>query len=107
MLAESLVGVVSQMLVKKRGGGRAAALEILVGTPAVRNLIREGKTHQIPSTMQVGGRSGMQTMETALVQLIQRGVIDLAEARARMPGSEMLNALQQRTAAAAPGRAYG
>ena len=100
MLAESLVGVVSQMLVKKRGGGRAAALEILVGTPAVRNLIREGKTHQIPSTMQVAGRSGMQTMEAAMVQLIQRGVIEIAEARARMPGSEMLNALQQRAAAA-------
>src|SRR6185436_19803904 len=47
MMSELLLGVVSQMLVKKRGGGRAAALEILVGTPAVRNLIREGKTHQI------------------------------------------------------------
>ncbi len=98
MLAESLLGVVSQMLVKKRGGGRAAALEILVGTPAVRNLIREGKTHQIPSSMQVGGKSGMQTMEAALVGLVTRGVIDLAEARARMPSSEMLNMLVKTSA---------
>jgi twitching motility protein PilT len=102
MLSESLVGVVSQMLVKKRGGGRAAALEILVGTPAVRNLIREGKTHQIPSTMQVAGKSGMQTMEGALVSLVSRGTIDLAEARSRMPGSEMLNMLLK-TSATQPG----
>lgn len=95
MMSESLIGVVSQMLVKKRGGGRAAALEILVGTPAVRNLIREGKTHQIPSSMQVAGKSGMQTMESALVGLVTRGVVDLGEARARMPGSEMLAMLQK------------
>jgi twitching motility protein PilT len=95
MMSESLIGVVSQMLVKKRGGGRAAALEILVGTPAVRNLIREGKTHQIPSSMQVAGKSGMQTMEAALVGLVTRGVVDLAEARARMPSSEMLTMLQK------------
>jgi len=103
MLSESLLGVVSQMLVKRRGGGRAAALEILVGTPAVRNLIREGKTHQIPSSMQVAGKSGMQTMEAALVSLVTRGVIDLAEARTRMPGSEMLSMLQKTAAAGASG----
>ena len=102
MMSESLVGVVSQMLVKKRGGGRAAALEILVGTPAVRNLIREGKTHQIPSSMQVAARSGMQTMEAALVSLVTRGIIDLAEARLRMPSSEMLTMLHK-TAATGPG----
>jgi twitching motility protein PilT len=103
MMSESLLGVVSQMLVKKRGGGRAAALEILVGTPAVRNLIREGKTHQIPSSMQVAGRSGMQTMEMALVNLVTRGVIDVAEARARMPSSEMLTMLQRTSTAGASG----
>jgi twitching motility protein PilT len=103
MMSESLIGVVSQLLVKKRGGGRAAALEILVGTPAVRNLIREGKTHQIPSSMQVAGKSGMQTMEAALVGLVTRGVVDLAEARARMPSSEMLNMLQKTAAGAGPG----
>jgi twitching motility protein PilT len=95
MLSESLVGVVSQMLIKKRGGGRAAALEILVGSPAVRNLIREGKTHQIPSSMQVAGRAGMQLMETALMNLVTRGVVDVAEARMRMPSSEMLSMLQR------------
>ena len=95
MLSESLIGVVSQLLVKKRGGGRAAALEILVGTPAVRNLIREAKTHQLPSSMQVAGKSGMQTMEAALVGLVTRGVVDLAEARSRLPSSEMLSMLQK------------
>ncbi|HMI93044.1 MAG TPA: type IV pilus twitching motility protein PilT [Polyangiales bacterium] len=101
MLSESLLGVLSQMLVKKRGGGRVGVLEILVGTPAVRNLIREGKTHQIPSTMQVAGKSGMQTMEMALSNLVTRGVIELAEARARMPSSEVLAAMQRNAPAGA------
>ncbi len=92
MLSESIVGVVSQMLVKTAQGKRAAALEILLGTPAVKNLIREGKIHQIPSILQVGGKVGMQTMEAALVDLVARNVVPLAEARARMPGSEMLAA---------------
>jgi twitching motility protein PilT len=103
MLADSLIGVVSQMLIKKRNGGRTAALEILVGTPAVRNLIREGKTHQIPSSMQVAGKSGMQTMEAALMHLVTRGVVDVAEARARMPSSEMLSVLQRTAPAGANG----
>src|SRR6478609_9028163 len=63
MLSESLQAVITQTLLKKRAGGRIAALEILIGTPAVRNLIREGKTHQLPSVLQVGGKVGMQTME--------------------------------------------
>jgi twitching motility protein PilT len=103
MLSESLIGVVSQMLLKKKSGGRAAGLEILVGTAAVRNLIREGKTHQIPSTMQVAGKSGMQTMEAALVTLVGRGVVELSEARARMPGSEVLASLQRALPAGATG----
>jgi twitching motility protein PilT len=85
MLSESLLGVATQMLLKKTGGGRIAALEILVGTPAVRNLIREGKTHQIPSAMQVGARAGMQTMEAAVVDLISKGLVTVDEARTRMP----------------------
>jgi len=85
MISESLLGVCTQMLLTKVGGGRAAALEILVGTPAVRNLIREGKTHQIPSAMQVGGKAGMVTMEAAVMDLISRGVVTLDEARKRMP----------------------
>ena len=85
MLSESLIGVITQMLLHKIGGGRAAALEILIATPAVRNLIRENKTHQIPSAMQVGGKVGMQTMEAAVMDLIAKNVVTLDEARKRMP----------------------
>ncbi|MEO8701967.1 MAG: type IV pilus twitching motility protein PilT [Kofleriaceae bacterium] len=85
MVSESLLGVCTQMLLAKTTGGRAAALEILVATPAVRNLIRENKTHQIPSAMQVGGKVGMQTMEAAVMELIKKGDVSLDEARKRMP----------------------
>jgi twitching motility protein PilT len=90
MLSESLLGVVAQTLLKKRGGGRVGAHEILVGTPAVKNLIREGKTHQIPSAIQVGARWGMQTMEAAIAALIANGVVAPADGRAGMgaPGME-------------------
>ncbi len=90
MLSESLLGVVAQMLVKKRTGGRIGVTEVLIGTPAVRNLIREGKTHQVLSTMQVGQKVGMQTMEATLAGLVTQGVVTLGEARSRMPGSEVL-----------------
>ncbi len=93
MLSESLLGVVAQMLVKKKTGGRQAALEILLGTPAVKNLIREGKTHQLPSVMQVSGKLGMQTLESALVDLVTAGTISIDEARARHPSSEVLASL--------------
>jgi twitching motility protein PilT len=79
MLSESLEAVVSQTLVKKKGGGRIAACEILVGVPAVRNLIREAKLHQIPSMMQAGQRAGMQTLDMALADLAKRGLIDQSE----------------------------
>jgi twitching motility protein PilT len=85
MLSESLLGVCTQMLLPKVGGGRAAALEILVATAAVRNLIRENKTHQIPSAMQVGGKVGMQTMEAAVMDLINKRVVSIEDARSRMP----------------------
>ena len=85
MLSESLLGVCTQMLLPKVGGGRCAALEILVATPAVRNLIRESKTHQIPSAMQVGGKVGMQTMEAAVMDLIHKKLVTIEDARARMP----------------------
>jgi twitching motility protein PilT len=85
MISESLLGVCTQMLMKRAGGGRVAALEILVGTPAVRNLIREGKTHQVPSAMQVGGKVGMQTMEAAVAALVSSGAVTLEEARGRIP----------------------
>jgi twitching motility protein PilT len=106
MVSESLLGVCTQMLMHKTGGGRAAALEILVATPAVRNLIREGKTHQIPSAMQVGGKAGMQTMEAAVMDLIQRGVITADEARKRVP--ELAHALDKNIGpAGAPARGVG
>ena len=73
--AESIEAVITQTLLKKKGGGRTAALEIMTGTTAVRNLIREGKIHQIPGTMQVSQKDGMQTMDMALINLINRGII--------------------------------
>ncbi|HUQ04558.1 MAG TPA: type IV pilus twitching motility protein PilT [Kofleriaceae bacterium] len=85
MVSESLLGVATQMLLHKVGGGRAAAIEVLVGTPAVRNLIREGKTHQIPSAMQVGAKAGMVTMEAAVMDLVNKGVVTVDEAKKRVP----------------------
>jgi twitching motility protein PilT len=95
MLSESLVGVATQSLLPKVGGGRAAAIEILVATPAVRNLIRENKTFQIPSAMQVGAKSGMVTMEAALMDLVAKGLVAADDVRHRLPES----ADQQRAAA--------
>jgi twitching motility protein PilT len=75
-LASSLQGVVCQTLTKTRDGqGRAVATEVLVATPAVRNLIREGKTHQIYSTMQAGAKHGMHTMDQHLAELVRQGKI--------------------------------
>ncbi|MBS1718518.1 MAG: type IV pilus twitching motility protein PilT [Armatimonadetes bacterium] len=76
MLAESLQAVITQTLCASKQGGRVAALEIMVGTHAIRNLIREGKIHQIPNVMQTSGGSGMQTMENHLQLLLNRGEID-------------------------------
>ena len=75
MLAESVQAIVTQTLCKKIGGGRVAALEILMGTVAVRNLIREGKIHQIPSVMQTSQNVGMQTLEMHLRELVDRNLI--------------------------------
>jgi twitching motility protein PilT len=80
MLAESLKGVISQVLCKKKGGGRAAAYEILIANSAISNLIREGKTHQLPSMMQTGKNLGMRTMNDSLVQLVVSGAVDAKEA---------------------------
>jgi twitching motility protein PilT len=84
MLSESLLGVATQALLPKIGGGRAAAIEILVATPAVRNLIRENKTYQIPSAMQVGAKSGMVTMEAALADLVTRGLVSVDDVRGKI-----------------------
>jgi twitching motility protein PilT len=80
MLAESLRGVVAQVLCRKRGGGRVAAYEILLSTPAVANLIREGKTFQIPSIMQTNRKLGMVTMNEALLDLVEKGLVEPSEA---------------------------
>jgi twitching motility protein PilT len=90
MMSECIVGVVSQMLLKKRGGGRCGAYEILVGTPGVRNLIREGKTHQIPSQLQVGGKYGMMTLETSILELVSKRLVSVEDARERLPNSDAL-----------------
>ena len=87
MLSESLQAVVSQVLVKKIGGGRVAAHEIMLSTPAIRNLIREDKVAQMVSAMQTGGALGMKTLDMSLKALVTEGVISREEARekARVP----------------------
>src|SRR5688500_1019341 len=80
MLAESLKGVISQTLCKKIGGGRVAAREILLSIPAVTNLIREGKTFQIPSIMQTSRRLGMATLNDALIAFVDSGEVEPKEA---------------------------
>ncbi|MDA2929516.1 type IV pilus twitching motility protein PilT [Acidobacteria bacterium AH-259-O06] len=82
-LAESLQAIITQTLCRKIGGGRVAALEILVGTPPLRHLIREGKIHQIQSAMQTGKKDGMKTMDAALVELVNRGLITKEEAQSK------------------------
>jgi twitching motility protein PilT len=79
MLSESLEAVVAQTLLKKKGGGRVAAQEVLLGVPAVRNLIREQKLHQIPSMMQTGKGIGMQTLDMALQELAKKGLIEASQ----------------------------
>ncbi|MER3424494.1 MAG: twitching motility protein PilT [Nitrospiraceae bacterium] len=81
--AESIEGVITQTLLKRKTGGRVAALEIMTGTTAIRNLIRESKLHQIPGIMQASQKDGMQTMDMALLDLATRGIVTKAEAQAR------------------------
>ncbi len=80
MLSESLKGVITQTLCKKIGGGRVAAMEILIATSSVANLIREGKTFQIPSMMQTGKGVGMQTLNDALLDLVKKKLVEPQEA---------------------------
>jgi pilus retraction protein PilT len=81
MLSESLRAVISQTLMKRVGGGRIAAHEIMIGTPAIRNLIREGKIAQMYSAIQTGQGQGMQTLDQCLQELVQKGVVSREEAR--------------------------
>src|SRR6186713_1940877 len=90
MLSESLVSVISQTLLKtKDGQGRLAAHEIMIGTPAIRNLIRENKVAQMYSTIQTSQNAGMQTLDQCLVELVRRNMINLAEARNRAVNKDL------------------
>ncbi len=88
MLSESLRAVISQTLLKKNGGGRVAAHEIMLGTAAIRNLIREGKIAQMYSAIQTGQSAGMQTLDQSLQELLGKGLISREEARYRAVNKE-------------------
>ena len=83
MLSESLRAVIAQTLIKRVGGGRIAAHEIMVGIPAIRNLIREDKVAQMYSSIQTGQSMGMQTLDQCLIELVRKGQITRLQARAR------------------------
>ncbi|MQB01998.1 MAG: PilT/PilU family type 4a pilus ATPase [Actinobacteria bacterium] len=94
MLAGSLAGVVSQQLVPRADGkGRAVAVELMITTPAIKNLIREGKTHQIYTSLQAGGQYGMQVMDQHLAELMKKGVITYEAALERCHRPEEFNRL--------------
>jgi twitching motility protein PilT len=80
-LANILMAICSQRLVPASGGGRVVAAEILIANPAVRNVIREGKSHQLDAIIQTGADQGMQTMDRTLVSLVQSGTITYDSAR--------------------------
>ncbi|MEO1062608.1 MAG: PilT/PilU family type 4a pilus ATPase [Actinomycetota bacterium] len=93
-LAVTLQGVITQTLLKSRDGrGRVAAVEILVAIPAVQNLIREGKAHQIYSTMQAGAKHGMQTMDQSLANLVKAGRIEMSAALEKCADEQNLKTL--------------
>jgi twitching motility protein PilT len=97
MLSESLKGVISQVLCKKIGGGRVAAREIMLSTPSVSNLIREGKTFQLPSVLQTSRRLGMVTMNDALIELVDSKQVEPQEAYLKATDKVgILNMLKQR-----------
>lgn len=88
MLSESLRAVISQTLLKKVGGGRVAAHEIMIGTPAIRNLIREAKIAQMYSAIQTGQAAGMQTLDQNLQDMLKKGVITKEQARLKAANKE-------------------
>ena len=90
MLSESLRAVISQTLLKTKDGmGRMAAHEIMIATPAIRNLIRENKVAQMYSAIQTGAQSGMQTLDQNLVDLVRRNLVSAAEARSKVLNKEL------------------
>lgn len=90
MLSESLTAVISQTLLKKIGGGRVAAHEIMIGTPAIRNLIREDKVAQMYSAIQTGGNLGMQTLDMCLKSLAAKGIITKESAREKAKSADSI-----------------
>ncbi len=90
MLSSSLKGVIAQTLCKKKPRGRAAALEIMIGTTAVAANIREGKTHQIVSAMQIGAKQGMRLLNDSLYDLVKSGLVDPSEAYVKAVNKEEL-----------------
>jgi twitching motility protein PilT len=89
MLSESLRAVIAQTLLKKTGGGRIAAHEIMIGTPAIRNLIREDKVAQMYSAIQTGQSVGMQTLDQNLQELVQRGLVNRLDAKSKAMNKEL------------------
>jgi twitching motility protein PilT len=89
MLSESLRAVISQTLLKKIGGGRVAAHEIMIGTPAIRNLIREDKVAQMYSAIQTGAQVGMQTLDQCLQNLVRKGVVSKQDAQKKAANKEV------------------
>ncbi len=102
MLSESLKGVVTQVLCKRIGGGRVAAMEVLLCTSSVSNLIREGKTFQIPSVMQTAKGIGMTTLNDALLDLVKKGLVEPAEALGKAVAKGELKQLFERNGIALP-----
>jgi twitching motility protein PilT len=92
-LAAALQGVVTQQLVPSTTGGRVCVAEVMVATPAIRNLIREGKTHQIYSSMQAGGQYGMTTMDQSLAEYVRQGKIAMKTAIERCANADDLRRL--------------
>jgi twitching motility protein PilT len=94
-LSNILMAVCSQRLIPQIGGGRIAAAEILVATPAVRNIIREGKTHQLEAVIQTGSEFGMQSMDKTLVNMVHNGTISYDDARSVAVDIEELDRLMR------------
>jgi len=79
LLGNTLEGIVAQQLLPKLGGGRVASIEVMLGSSAIKNLIREGKTHQMYSIIEMSGASGMQTMDRSLSDLYRAGIVSFDE----------------------------
>jgi twitching motility protein PilT len=98
LLANTIEAVVSQQLLPKLGGGRVAALEIMVGIPAIKNLIREGKTHQMYSVIETSSNVGMQTMDRSLAELVRQAMVSYEECMMRSVDKETFSRLAKNAA---------